>query len=56
MAVYNKFLFALFGAVIAYVQRKIGIDLGWIGAEEMTGLIGLATAGLVYLIPNKPMS
>lgn len=53
MAVYNKFLLALTGAMIAYVERKTGIDLSWIGPEEMTGLIGLVTAAFVYLIPNK---
>lgn len=52
MAAYNKFIVALLMAGAEFTRASTGIELPF---DEATadGLVGLVTAVLVYLVPNK---
>lgn len=52
MMAYNKFWVALVMAGVAYLRDHYNVDLG-VDEEAASALVGLASAVLVYLVPNR---
>lgn len=49
---WNKFWVALLMAGVAYTRAKFGIDLG-VDEATVTGFVGVVSAGLIWLVPNR---
>lgn len=52
MTAYNKFIVAIIMAFAGLLREHYGIDLG-MSEEAATVIVGLFTAGLVWLVPNR---
>lgn len=52
MSLYNKFWVAILMAGAAYIRQRYGMNLG-LDEATATGLVGVVTAALVYVVPNK---
>ena len=52
MTAYNKAIVAFLGAAVT-LAAAFGVSVDWATPELISGVGGLITAVLVYLVPNK---